>query len=172
MTTLEGEYSLCHAVQSRLAVFFPDEPVVRRSVAPNSLSIWMRNIQGFEYQSTFTPQGCRNAVNWPSVTVGGGMEMESIYRMASEHGMAVVGAGSQDVAVGGYLTGGGHGALSAFYGLGADQVLEVELVTASGEILKANECQNSDLFWAVRGVCSSNLQLESLPDKLPLTTFN
>lgn len=81
------------------------------------------------------------------------MEMEPLYQMASAHGMAVVGAGGQTVSVGGYLTGGGHGALSSFYGLGCDQVLEVEIVTASGDIVKANECQNSDLFWAVRGVC-------------------
>jgi hypothetical protein len=37
------------------------------------------------------------------------------------------------------------------YGLGADQVLEIELVNADGEIITANECQNTDYFWAMRG---------------------
>jgi FAD/FMN-containing dehydrogenase len=81
--------------------------------------------------------------------------MENAYLFASQHGMAMVGGGSPDVGFGGYLTGGGHGALSTFYGLAADQVLEVEIVTAEGDVLTANECQNSDLFWAVRGVCHS-----------------
>lgn len=78
--------------------------------------------------------------------------MGDIYGMAAAHGMDVVGGGSQTVSIGGYMTGGGHSALSSTYGMAADQVLEVEIVTASGEIVKANECQNSDLFWAVRGV--------------------
>jgi hypothetical protein len=30
-------------------------------------------------------------------------------------------------------------------------VLEIELVTAGGEIITANECQNQDYFWAMRG---------------------
>jgi hypothetical protein len=36
--------------------------------------------------------------------------------------------------------------------MGADQVLEMEIVTPRGEILTINECQNQDLFWAMRGV--------------------
>jgi FAD/FMN-containing dehydrogenase len=80
------------------------------------------------------------------------MGMEPIYRLAGQHGMAVVGGGSSTVGAGGYFTGGGHSALSTFYSLAADQVLEVEIVTADGQILTANECRNSDLFWAVRGV--------------------
>jgi hypothetical protein len=37
------------------------------------------------------------------------------------------------------------------YGLGADMVAEIDLVTASGSIITANECQNQDYFWAMRG---------------------
>ncbi|KAL1962101.1 hypothetical protein VTN77DRAFT_568 [Rasamsonia byssochlamydoides] len=136
----------------RLIVKGTGHDYLGRSVAPNSLSIWTHHIRGFEYHaSSFHPQGCSYAINSSAVTVGAGMEMEDIYRLAGEQGMALVGGGGQDVGIGGYLTGGGHGALSTFYGLAADQVLEVEIVTASGEILTANECQNSDLFWAVRG---------------------
>lgn len=54
--------------------------------------------------------------------------------------------------LGGYLTGGGHGLLGPRYGMAADQVLEFEVVTPKGEIVTANECQNQDLFWALRGV--------------------
>lgn len=53
--------------------------------------------------------------------------------------------------IGGYLQGGGHGPASHEFGLAADQVLEYEVVLASGAIVTANECQYSDLFAALRG---------------------
>lgn len=58
---------------------------------------------------------------------------------------------SQSVGLGGYISGGGHGPLSRTYGLAASQVLQVRVVTATGQILVANDYQNQDLFWAVRG---------------------
>jgi hypothetical protein len=63
----------------------------------------------------------------------------------------LVGGAFGSVSVGGYIQNGGHGGLSAKYGLGADQVLEIDLVTPQGEIITANECQNTDYFWAIRG---------------------
>jgi FAD/FMN-containing dehydrogenase len=71
---------------------------------------------------------------------------------ASLRNLTIVAGGSETVGIGGYLTGGGHGALSATFGMGADQVLEMEIVTPGGDILTINECQNQDLFWAMRGV--------------------
>jgi FAD/FMN-containing dehydrogenase len=67
-------------------------------------------------------------------------------------GKAVVAGSSATVSVGGYVSGGGHGVLSGKYGLAADNALQVEMVVPSGEVVVANECQNTDLFWAVRGV--------------------
>lgn len=55
--------------------------------------------------------------------------------------------------LGGYLTGGGHSPLSAMFGLAVDQILEMQVVLASGEIVTANQVKHSDLFWAMRGVC-------------------
>jgi FAD/FMN-containing dehydrogenase len=66
--------------------------------------------------------------------------------------LTIISGGAGTVGVGGYLTGGGHAALSSTYGLAADQVLEMEIVTPGGDILTINECQNTDLFWAMRGV--------------------
>jgi FAD/FMN-containing dehydrogenase len=37
------------------------------------------------------------------------------------------------------------------FGLGVDNVLEVEIVTADFKVLKLNSCTNEDLFWAVKG---------------------
>ncbi len=54
-------------------------------------------------------------------------------------------------AIGGYLQGGGHGPMSHEFGLGADNVLEWQVVLASGEVVTANACQHRDLFAALRG---------------------
>lgn len=53
--------------------------------------------------------------------------------------------------IGGYLQGAGHSPASHDHGLGTDQVLEMKVLLASGEIVTANECQYKDLFTALRG---------------------
>ena len=53
--------------------------------------------------------------------------------------------------VGGLALGGGIGHLTRHGGLTIDNFLEVEMVLADGRIVTANDKQNSDLFWAVRG---------------------
>ena len=37
------------------------------------------------------------------------------------------------------------------YGLTIDQLQSVDVITADGEFVKADEHHNADLFWAVRG---------------------
>lgn len=54
--------------------------------------------------------------------------------------------------VGGLSLGGGYGFLNGVHGLVVDNIVEIEMVLASGEIVRANEKQNEDLFWAVRCV--------------------
>lgn len=49
------------------------------------------------------------------------------------------------------MQGGGHSPATHDFGLGADQVLEAQVVLASGEIVIASACQNQDLFFAIRG---------------------
>ena len=49
------------------------------------------------------------------------------------------------------MQGGGHSPATHNFGLGADQVLEAQVVLASGHVVTASACQNQDLFFAVRG---------------------
>lgn len=35
--------------------------------------------------------------------------------------------------------------------MGADNIIEAELVTPEGEVVKTNKCEHPDLFWAIRG---------------------
>lgn len=122
-----------------------------RSSAPNSLSIWTRHIQEITFHAVFQPTGCSSAANSSAVTAGAGQALEELYSAADAKNLTIIGGMAGGVGIGGYLTGGGHSALSVSYGMAADNVLELTLVTASGDIIMANECQNTDYFYAFRG---------------------
>jgi FAD/FMN-containing dehydrogenase len=109
-------------------------------------------LQGIQIQEYFRPKGCQFSIDGPSITFGAGNEMGALNAAASLQNLTILSGGQDSVNYGGYASGAGHGALSATYGLAADNVLEMEVVTPGGEILTINECQNQDLFWANRGV--------------------
>lgn len=109
-------------------------------------------MQGLTTSTSFRPKGCGFSINQNVITVGGGSQMMTMYEALNRLNQTIVGGGGKTVSVGGYITGGGHSILAPRYGLAADQVLELEMVTPEGDIITANECQNRDLFWAMRGV--------------------
>lgn len=87
-----------------------------------------------------------------ALKMGAGVEAIEAYVAADKAGLHVVGGTCPSVGLtGGYSQGGGHSPLASKYGLGADQVLEWEVVTAQGKHLIANREQNSDLHWAMAG---------------------
>jgi FAD/FMN-containing dehydrogenase len=69
---------------------------------------------------------------------------------ASQHGLAALAGTSANVGVTGYTLGGGLGWLARRYGLGANSVTAVELVTPDGRLALADAAHHPDLFWAVR----------------------
>jgi FAD/FMN-containing dehydrogenase len=70
---------------------------------------------------------------------------------AAEYGLAALAGSSPDVGVVGYSLGGGISWLARRYGLAANSVTAVELVNADGELVRADEDNESELFWALRG---------------------
>jgi FAD/FMN-containing dehydrogenase len=70
---------------------------------------------------------------------------------ASELGLAPLAGSSPDVGVVGYTLGGGLSWLGRKYGLAANRLLSVELVTADGELVRASRHERPELFWALRG---------------------
>jgi FAD/FMN-containing dehydrogenase len=55
------------------------------------------------------------------------------------------------VGIGGITLGGGVGFLARKFGLAIDNLLAAEVVTADGEVLKVDDKNHSDLFWALKG---------------------
>jgi FAD/FMN-containing dehydrogenase len=72
-------------------------------------------------------------------------------RETQAFGLATTGGFVSHTGVAGLTLGGGLGWLHRKHGLTIDQLLSVDLVTAEGELVKASQTQNRDLFWGVRG---------------------
>ena len=70
---------------------------------------------------------------------------------AGEHGLCYLSGTSPDAGVVGYTVGGGYSWMIRKFGLAANSVLAVELVTADGRTVRADATNEPDLFWAVRG---------------------
>ncbi|KAJ7707323.1 FAD-binding domain-containing protein [Mycena rosella] len=121
-----------------------------RSSAPGSLALWTHNLKNITYSTDFVPEGCSKSS--PALTVGAGVQWQQAYQFADTHNFTIVGGTDRTVGVsGGWVQGGGHSALSNTMGLGVDRVLQFKIVTPDGKVRVANACQNTDLFWALRG---------------------
>jgi len=83
--------------------------------------------------------------------VQGGARWREFDAATHPHGLATTGGLISTTGVGGLTLGGGLGWLMRSYGLAADNVVGVEIVTADGQVLRADATENPDLFWGVRG---------------------
>ena len=96
----------------------------------------------------------RDAYDAPetAVSLGAGcVWLEAYDAVTTKAGRYVQGGGCVTVGVGGFVQGGGFGGFSKGFGTGASNLLEAEVVTADGQVRIANDCTNSDLFWALKG---------------------
>jgi len=83
--------------------------------------------------------------------VGPGALLGDVDRATQEYGLATVLGFISETGVAGLTLGGGFGYLARRFGWSADNLAEVEIVTADGVVRTANREENADLFWAVRG---------------------
>ena len=74
-----------------------------------------------------------------------------VVHAAAGHDLAALAGSSPDVGVVGYTLGGGLSFLGRKYGLAANSVTAVELVTADGCLMRADHAHEPGLFWALRG---------------------
>jgi FAD/FMN-containing dehydrogenase len=85
------------------------------------------------------------------VRVGPGCLLGDVDRATQAHGLATALGLISDTGVAGLTLGGGFGYLTRRFGWAVDNLTEVEIVTAAGDIRTASLDQNADLFWALRG---------------------
>ncbi|GAB3441718.1 FAD-binding oxidoreductase [Phycicoccus ginsengisoli] len=83
--------------------------------------------------------------------VEGGALWEHVTEPAADAGLAALHGSSPDVGVAGYSLGGGIGWYARRLGLATNSLTAVELVTADGELVRADANRNTELFWALRG---------------------
>jgi hypothetical protein len=80
-----------------------------------------------------------------------GAQWEDVTVPAGAYGLAALAGSSPNTGVTGYTLGGGMGWLARRYGLAANSVTAVELVTPDGRLVRADADHKADIFWAVRG---------------------
>jgi hypothetical protein len=87
---------------------------------------------------------------WLARVEAGAVWLE-VVEAAAAHGLAALAGSSPDVGVVGYTLGGGLSFLGRKYGLAANAVRAIELVTADGRLVRCDREHEPDLFWALRG---------------------
>ncbi|EUC47542.1 hypothetical protein COCMIDRAFT_3492 [Bipolaris oryzae ATCC 44560] len=122
-----------------------------RSTGYGALIINTHAFKDVEFIKKYTGPGDWNG---GAAIVGAGVQGRELYRkcFAQQPKVVIVGGECPTVGwAGGYIQGGGHGPLTGLYGMGADNVLSFDAITAAGTYVTANANQNSDLFWALKG---------------------
>ncbi|PIL34937.1 hypothetical protein GSI_02724 [Ganoderma sinense ZZ0214-1] len=123
-----------------------------RSSGRGTLALWTTELRNISYNAEFRPEGCSANTTYDAITTGAGVLAQDVYAFADSVNRTIIGGYHQTVGFsGGYLLGGGHSILSPVYGLAVDRVVEIKVVTPDGVFRTANECQNQDLFFALRG---------------------
>jgi hypothetical protein len=123
-----------------------------RSTGAGALSVWTHHLTDIHYT-----EWSDSTYSGPAFKIGAGVVGYQILEAATAKGLVVVTGECPTVGLaGGYTQGGGHSALSTEFGLGADQTLEFQVVTAAGKVVTASRTQNSDLYWALSGGGAGN----------------
>ena len=140
----------------RLVIKTTGHDILGRSDGYGSLELWLHNYNSpaiFQPKYTST-SGCTKST-WTGAAIvlnGPGHQWHDVYPVAAANNVVVVGGGTPSVSsMGGWMQGGGHGPAAHSYGLGADQVLEAQIVLWNGQVITASACQNTDIFFAIRG---------------------
>ncbi|KAH8714032.1 FAD binding domain-containing protein [Phaeosphaeriaceae sp. PMI808] len=119
-----------------------------KSTGRGALNIWTHHLKDAAFYKEFRGDDYTG----PAFKLGAGIQVLDANRLAKENGVTLVGGEGITVGfVGGYIQGGGHSPLTSLYGMAADHVLSIQVVTADGRFVTVSAKSNPDLFWALRG---------------------
>ena len=91
------------------------------------------------------------AVSGSRASVGAGTRLVDLYAALASAGVLVPGGSCPTVGVAGLALGGGVGVLGRRYGLTADVLESLQVVTADARLLHVDQGSEPDLYWASRG---------------------
>jgi len=86
-----------------------------------------------------------------SMRADGGCLLGHLDIASSAHNLMTTTGIVSHTGTGGFTLGGGVGRTDRKMGLAVDNLLAATVVTANGEVVRASEEENSDLFWGLRG---------------------
>ncbi|XP_020586345.1 berberine bridge enzyme-like 22 [Phalaenopsis equestris] len=175
-----------------LLLFLPtiDNHVQAAVLCSRSLGIRIHDYEGLSYASTsgrfvLVDLQFLSSINIDmhssTAWVHAGTTLGELYYAIANHSRTVAFPAGlcPTVGVGGHLSGGGLGTLTRFFGLASDNVEDIRIVVASGEI-KDRETMGEDLFWALRGgggasfgvILAYKVRLVGVPSKVTVFTIS
>ncbi|KAI1208527.1 FAD-binding domain-containing protein [Annulohypoxylon truncatum] len=86
-----------------------------------------------------------------SVAIGPGSTWLDVYTTLDKLNLTMAGGRASTVGVSGLTLGGGISFFSGLYGMTCDNIINYEIVLASGEIITVDVNTDADLYWALRG---------------------
>jgi FAD/FMN-containing dehydrogenase len=105
--------------------------------------------------------------------VEGGATAADLIEAARPYGLAAVTSNFGPVGMAGFTLSGGYGLLTPRFGLAVDNLLSADVVLEDGSVVCADNTNNGELFWALRGgggnfgiVTSMRIRLHSLGEVL------
>ena len=114
--------------------------VAGNAVCDGGLMIDLSPMKGIRVDPAPAPCGPRPASPGASST-----------RETQAFGLATTGGVISTTGIAGLTLGGGVGWLNGRFGLACDNLISADVVTADGQLLRASERENADLFWGLRG---------------------
>jgi FAD/FMN-containing dehydrogenase len=114
--------------------------VAGHAVCDDGLTIDLSSLRGV----TVNPEAM-------TASVQGGALWGDVDAATQEHGLVTPGGLISETGVAGLTLSGGVGWLRSVHGLCIDNLLAVDIVTATGALIRASQSENPDLFWAIRG---------------------
>ncbi|KAK8066698.1 hypothetical protein PG997_013445 [Apiospora hydei] len=134
----------------RLVVRNTGHDYVGKSTGAGALSIWTHHLKDIDFIPAYSSPA--SSYTGPAIKMGAGIVGYELYEAADRFGVsALSGEGRTVGTAGGYTAGGGLSPLTGKYGMAADQVLSIDVVTPDGRFVTADEANHADLFWALRG---------------------